>query len=128
MTDWGRDHFEPWPEEEESGMDQNTKKLVTIGGILLAAAVLAYYLEKHKIPVGGGAGATNAVGASKASPALPKPASGGGYRPPAAPAAPAPQADVPAYGESGYVPQTATDSQGEYDPNAPAVDPGDGSS
>ena len=35
----------------------------------------------------------------------------------------APQADVPAYGASGYVPQTATDAQGSYDPNAPAEAP-----
>ncbi len=37
-----------------------------------------------------------------------------------------PQADVPAYGQAGYVPQTATDAQGSYDPNAPAAPPAGG--
>jgi hypothetical protein len=38
-----------------------------------------------------------------------------------------PQAEVPAYGQAGYVPQTATDAQGSYDPNAPAAPPAGGS-
>lgn len=82
---WDADHLTAHPRPRKSSMKTDTSKLVMVGGILLAAALVAYYLEKNGVPH---------VGPPSASP---KPAAGGGgYRPPTVPAA-APRPQVPAY-------------------------------
>lgn len=95
------------------------------GAVVLAGVAYLAFKGKFHLPAGVG-GAVNAAG--KGATSAPVPAAqrrADAYKAPAA--APA-QADVPSYGQSGYTPQSATDAQGSYDPNAPAAAPDDSSS
>ena len=112
-VDWSADHLATHRGQRKSMKNNDTQKLVTVGLVLVAAALVAYYLEKRGVPhVGAHTGAG-------AGPPLPKPPTAGGYRPPVAPAAPRPQ--VPAHASSGASGSYGDDDGDDGDDDAPAA-------